>query len=50
MATDGKLYPDYGHPDGMGASPWFRISGSNVYPDYGHPDGMGASPWYRISS
>ena len=43
------LYPDYGHPDGIDARPWFSIRGDSVYPDYGHPDGTDARPWFRIT-
>lgn len=26
-----KLYPDFGHPNGLGETPWFRISGTESY-------------------
>ena len=38
-----KVYPDFGHQDGLGVSPWFSIRGNQLYPDLGHPDGLGAS-------
>ncbi len=43
-----KLYPDFGHPDGIGARPWFTIRGNQAYPDFGHPDGIGARPWFSM--
>ena len=44
-----RVYPDYGHPQGIGSTPWFRISGAKLLPDYGHPQGIGSTPWFRIS-
>jgi len=42
------LYPDFGHPEGIGAKPWFTIRDDELYPAFGHPDGIGAQPRYRI--
>ena len=42
------LYPDFGHPEGIGAKPWFTIRDDELYPAFGHPDGIGAQPWFRI--
>ena len=39
-----KVYPDFGHPNGIQASPWFRMQNEKLYPDFGHPEGLGASP------
>jgi len=38
-----KLYPDFGHPNGMGAAPCYFIRNNKLYPDFGHPSGIGAS-------
>ena len=35
-----KLYPDFGHPKGIGARPWFTIRGDKLYPAFGHPEGI----------
>ena len=43
-----NVYPAYGHPEGIGAAPWFTIRGDNLSPAYGHPEGIGAAPCYRI--
>jgi hypothetical protein len=43
-----KVYPDFGHPDGIGAKPWYRMQGNQLFPDFGHPDGIGARPWFSI--
>jgi hypothetical protein len=48
MPTMKHWYPEYGHPKGLSATPWFSIQGNEVYPAYGHPDGQSATPWYRI--
>jgi hypothetical protein len=45
-----KIYPDFGHPDGIGARPWFMVRGNQLFPDFGHPDGTGARPWFSIRS
>lgn len=43
-----KLFTDFGHPNGIGAAPWFSIRGDKLYPDFGHPGGIGAIPWFSI--
>ena len=43
-----KLYPDFGHPEGIGARPWFTIRGDKLYPAFGHPEGIRALPWFKI--
>ena len=43
-----KVYPDFGHPKGLQAAPWYDIRGEKLYPDFGHPDGIGAAPWFSI--
>ncbi len=43
-----KAYPDFGHPEGIGASPWFKIRGDKLYPDFGHPKGIDPSPWFKL--
>jgi hypothetical protein len=43
-----KLYPDFGHPNGIGATPWFRIKDNKLYPDFGHPGGISPLPWFQI--
>ena len=43
-----KAYPDFGHPDGISGTPWYRIRDDRLYPDFGHPDGISGTPWYRI--
>jgi hypothetical protein len=45
-----RLYPDFGHPDGMSARPWFTIRNNQLYSDFGHPDGMSARPWFSMRS
>jgi hypothetical protein len=42
------VYPAHGHPEGTGASPWFRVQSDYLYPAHGHPEGTGASPWFRV--
>jgi hypothetical protein len=44
------MYPDFGHPEGGGARPWFSIQGNQLYPDFGHPEGRGARPWFSLRS
>ncbi|MFC9131627.1 hypothetical protein ACFT4A_32985 [Streptomyces sp. NPDC057099] len=43
-----KAYPDFGHPEGIDPSPWFKIKGDKLYPDFGHPKGIDPSPWYKL--
>jgi hypothetical protein len=43
-----RAYPDFGHPGGIDARPWFSIRENKLYPDFGHPDGIGARPWFSI--
>ncbi|MFC2104368.1 hypothetical protein ACFLS4_03335 [Bacteroidota bacterium] len=43
-----KYYPDFGHPQGMSVTPWFKLKGDKLYPDFGHPNGVGAAPWFKI--
>jgi len=43
-----KVYPDFGHPDGVGAHPWFVIRNNQLFPGFGHRDGVGARPWFSI--
>jgi len=43
-----KAYPDFGHPNGIDARPWYTIRGNQLFPDFGHPDGIGARPWFSI--
>jgi hypothetical protein len=38
----------FGHPEGIGAQPWFTIRGDKLYPAFGHPEGIGAQPWFTI--
>jgi hypothetical protein len=44
----GRLYPAFGHPEGIGAQPWFTIQDDKLYPAFGHPDGIGAQPWIQF--
>jgi hypothetical protein len=43
-----RLYPDFGHPNGIGMAPWFSIQDGKLYPEVGHPNGKGTSPWFVI--
>jgi hypothetical protein len=43
-----NVYPDFGHPKGIQAAPWFSIRSGKMYPDFGHPNGIGAAPWFSI--
>ena len=46
-----NLYPAFGHPEGIGAQPWFTIRGDQLYPAFGHPKGItSAQPWYSTPS
>ncbi|MCH8029573.1 MAG: hypothetical protein IH874_06540 [Candidatus Dadabacteria bacterium] len=43
-----KVYPDFGHPEGIQATPWFKMKDDKLFPDFGHPDGISSVPWYKI--
>lgn len=43
-----KVFPDCGHPEEIGAQPWFYIRNGKFYTDFGHPQGIGSRPWFFI--
>ena len=42
------LFPHFGHPEGVGARPWFNILEGELFPAFGHPKGIGSQPWFSI--
>jgi hypothetical protein len=43
-----RAYPDFGHPEGIDARPWYRLQGNQWFPDFGHPEGIDAPPWFSM--
>ncbi|NIO09140.1 MAG: hypothetical protein GTO40_14460, partial [Deltaproteobacteria bacterium] len=43
-----KVYPDYGHAEGVGIVPWYRLEEGKFYPDYGHPQGEQSKSWFML--